>query len=55
MSSVNSDKHFITLFTCIMFGAGVNLFMYLKERGIKDLDIVDIYKGFPQHEQTGVS
>lgn len=55
MSSVNRDKRFIAPFTCIRFGVGVNSFMHLKETGIKELDTVDIYRGFPQHEQTGVS
>lgn len=44
-----------SLFTCIRFGVGVNPFMLLKETWIKELDTVDIYRGFPQHEQTGVS
>lgn len=55
MFSVNRDKRFITLFTCIRFGTGVNPFMHLKETGVKELDIVDIYRGFQQHELTGVS
>lgn len=52
---MNRDKRFISLFTCIRFGVGVNPFMHLKETGIKELNTVDIYRGFPQHEQTGVS
>lgn len=55
MFSVNRDKHFITLFKCIRSGAGVSIFMHLKETGIMELDTVDIYRGFPQHERTGVS
>jgi hypothetical protein len=55
VSSVNKDKSFITLFTYIRFGTGVNPFMHLKETEIKESDIVDIYRGFPQHELTDVS